>query len=92
MTLYTPLYWSSRKLRRVARSSSTAEILAAADAVDMASYLSALAGDADLLPRYGANDGFPVSVQPRNYDQRACQAVEQSRSVVIAQTHLKMEA
>eukprot|EP00171_Calliarthron_tuberculosum_P005283 IDg5283t1 len=34
-----PIYWSSRKLRRVARSSSTAEILAAADAVDMTRYI-----------------------------------------------------
>ncbi len=38
-----PIYWSSRKLKRVARSSSTAEILAAADAIDMASHLVALA-------------------------------------------------
>ncbi len=37
-----PIYWSSRKLRRVARSTSTAEILAAADAVDMALYLAAV--------------------------------------------------
>ncbi len=34
------MYWTSRKLRRVARSTSTAEILAAADAVDMALYLA----------------------------------------------------
>ncbi len=40
-----PIYWSSRKLRRVARSSSTAEILAAADAIDMASYLASLAAE-----------------------------------------------
>ncbi len=37
-----PIYWSSRKLRRVARSTSTAEILAAAYAVDMALYLAAV--------------------------------------------------
>ena len=37
-----PLYWISRKLRRVARSSSTAEILAAADACDKAMYIRCL--------------------------------------------------
>ncbi len=37
-----PIYWSSLKLLRVARSSSTAEILAAADEADMAFYLAAL--------------------------------------------------
>jgi len=34
-----PIMWQSRKLRRVARSSSTAEILAAASAVDMGIFL-----------------------------------------------------
>ncbi len=37
-----PIHWSSRKLRRVARSSTTAEILATADAFDMGLYLKAL--------------------------------------------------
>lgn len=37
-----PIYWHSRKLRRVARSSATAEILSAADAMDKAAYLSVL--------------------------------------------------
>jgi len=40
-----PIYWSSRRLRRVARSSSTAEILSAADAVDKSYYISALAAE-----------------------------------------------
>eukprot|EP00171_Calliarthron_tuberculosum_P023073 IDg23073t1 len=33
-----PIHWSSRRLRRVARSSSTAEILAASEAVDVGVY------------------------------------------------------
>ena len=37
-----PIYWMSRKLRRIARSSSTAEILGASDALDKGLYLSAL--------------------------------------------------
>eukprot|EP00171_Calliarthron_tuberculosum_P004551 IDg4551t1 len=36
------IQWSSRKLRRVARSSSTAELLAAAEAIDTAIYLQEL--------------------------------------------------
>eukprot|EP00171_Calliarthron_tuberculosum_P023568 IDg23568t1 len=37
-----PIHWSSRKLRRVARSSSTAEILAAAEGADSALYIASL--------------------------------------------------
>jgi len=37
-----PIYWNSRRLRRVARSSATAEILSAADATDRALYLARL--------------------------------------------------
>lgn len=37
-----PLYWHSRKLRRVARSSSTTEILAAADGIDFGIHLKRL--------------------------------------------------
>jgi len=37
-----PVYWCSRQLRRVARSSGTAETLASADAVDFGLYLQAL--------------------------------------------------
>ena len=37
-----PVYWTSRKLRRVARSSSTAELIGAADAVDKALYIAAV--------------------------------------------------
>lgn len=37
-----PIYWCSRHLRRVARSSATAETLASADAVDFGLYLQAL--------------------------------------------------
>ena len=37
-----PIFWMSRKLQRVARSSSTAEILGAADSVDKALYLAAV--------------------------------------------------
>jgi len=40
-----PIIWNSRRLRRVARSSATAEILSAADAVDKALYLSALCAE-----------------------------------------------
>lgn len=38
-----PIFWNSRKLRRSARSSATAEILAAADAVDKSYYIAKLA-------------------------------------------------
>ena len=37
-----PLYWSARKLRRVARSSSTAELLAASDAASNLVYIQEL--------------------------------------------------
>jgi len=37
-----PIYWCSRQLKRVARSSGTAETLASADAVDFGLYLQAL--------------------------------------------------
>lgn len=37
-----PIHWSAKKLRRVARSSSTAELLAASDAVSSLTYLQAL--------------------------------------------------
>ena len=37
-----PIFWNSRKLRRVARSSGTAETLAASDAVDFGIYLQKL--------------------------------------------------
>ena len=37
-----PIHWQSRKLRRVARSSSTAEIIAAADGTDFALHLQNL--------------------------------------------------
>lgn len=37
-----PIYWSARKLRRVARSSSTAELLAASDATNALAYLQCL--------------------------------------------------
>lgn len=40
-----PIFWSSRKLRRVARSSSTAELLAASDAVSRLIYLQALVAE-----------------------------------------------
>jgi len=38
-----PIFWSSRRLKRVARSSATAEILASAEAADKGYYLSKLA-------------------------------------------------
>lgn len=37
-----PIYWISRKIRRAARSSATAETIAASDAMDSALYLRAL--------------------------------------------------
>ena len=40
-----PIFWLSRKLRRVARSSTTAEILSAADALDKAHYLRTLVSE-----------------------------------------------
>ena len=42
-----PIFWNSRRLRRVARSSATAEILSAADAVDKSFYLSKLLEEID---------------------------------------------
>eukprot|EP00171_Calliarthron_tuberculosum_P018277 IDg18277t1 len=46
-----PIYWSARKLRRVARSSSTAEILSAADTTDMLSYLQHLLAELTYTPK-----------------------------------------
>lgn len=40
-----PICWSARKLRRVARSSSTAELLAASDAANMLAYIQILLGE-----------------------------------------------
>ena len=40
-----PIFWLSRRLRRVARSSSTAEISSAADALGEAHYLNCLVGE-----------------------------------------------
>eukprot|EP00171_Calliarthron_tuberculosum_P001417 IDg1417t1 len=49
-TIVHPIYWSARKLRRVARSSTTAEILAAADAVSMALYLQEVQAELTYRP------------------------------------------
>lgn len=46
-----PIYWSARKLRRVARSSSTAELLAASDAVSTLTYMQQLLGEITYRPR-----------------------------------------
>ncbi len=46
-----PIYWNARKLRRVARSSTTAEILGAADATSMLLYLQTLL--AEILYEHG---------------------------------------
>ena len=40
-----PIFWSSRRLRRIARSSTTAEILSATDGLDKAHYLLALVSE-----------------------------------------------
>ena len=45
-----PIHWSSRNLRRVARSSSTAELLSAADALDSALYLQAVHAEVSYEP------------------------------------------
>lgn len=45
-----PINWSARKLRRVARSSTTAEILAAAEAMCMGLYMRAVIAELLLAP------------------------------------------
>lgn len=46
-----PIIWSARKLRRVARSSSTAELLAASNATSAAVYLQELLGEISYRPK-----------------------------------------
>ena len=45
-----PLFWNARKLRRVARSSSTAELLAASDAASTLVYLQELIAEINYRP------------------------------------------
>lgn len=45
-----PIYWSARKLRRMARSSSTAELLAASDAANALVYLKELLSEITYRP------------------------------------------
>eukprot|EP00171_Calliarthron_tuberculosum_P004588 IDg4588t1 len=70
-----PIYWSSRKLRRVARSSTTAEILAAADAIDMTMYLQAL------LSEVSYSHPFELSTDSRSLFNLATSTKEPSESM-----------
>lgn len=51
-----PIYWSARKLKRVARSSSTAELLAASDATNALAYYQILL--AEVLYHHQAESDF----------------------------------
>ena len=61
-----PLYWESRKIRRVVRSTLAAETLAASDAVDNAFYLSELLSE--LI--FAGKKSIPIKVMVDNRSLR----------------------